>query len=113
MGELIPRVFRAFQVKIPIGIRGEIPIGITFTGEIPIGFFRVSFLRGKSLGFFKGVKSEKVYKTFLLEVGRCPPSQPRAKKTPIAAGQEKSANPREICSKFFKTRTRLGAFPER
>ena len=77
MGELIPRVFRAFQGKIPIGIRGEIPIGITFTGEIPIGFFRVSFLRGKSLGFFKGVKSEKAYRIFPLEVGRCPPSQPR------------------------------------
>ena len=64
-------------MKIPIGIRGEIPIGITFTREIPIGFFRVSFLREKSLGFFKGVKSEKVYRIFLLEVGRCPPSQPR------------------------------------
>ena len=64
-------------MKIPIGIRGKIPIGITFTGEIPIGFFRESCLRGKSPGFFKGVKSEKAYKFFPLEVGRCPPSQPR------------------------------------
>ena len=34
-------------------------------------------LRGKSLGFFKGVKSEKAYKFFPLEVGRCRSSQPR------------------------------------
>ena len=64
-------------MKIPIGIRGEIPIGITFTREIPIGFFRVSFLRGKSLGFFKGVKSEKAYKFFPLEIGKCRSSPPR------------------------------------